>query len=65
MKPTNYTNSVKNLFIFLITISGRPKRLLVVINPNAGKKKGLKVYQKFAVPLFDLCDVKADVIGKC
>ena len=46
-------------------ITGRPKRLLVIINPNSGKKKGIKVYQKSAAPLFKLCGVKVDVIGKC
>ncbi|CAG2193934.1 CERK [Mytilus edulis] len=40
----------------------RPKSLLVIINPNAGKKRGIKVYKKVADSLFQLCGVKLDII---
>ncbi|XP_076092323.1 ceramide kinase-like [Mytilus galloprovincialis] len=43
-------------------LKGRPKSLLVLINPNAGKKKGIKVYKKIADSLFQLCGVKLDII---
>ncbi|XP_076092305.1 ceramide kinase-like isoform X1 [Mytilus galloprovincialis] len=43
-------------------LKDRPRRLLVIINPNSGKRKGMKIYQKVAAPLFQLCGLKAHVI---
>ncbi|XP_052090540.1 ceramide kinase-like [Mytilus californianus] len=56
-------DDIQNLYRDLdAKFRGRPKSLLVIINPNAGKKKGIKVYEKIADSLFQLCGVKADVI---
>ncbi|XP_071172125.1 ceramide kinase-like [Mytilus edulis] len=54
---------IQNLYCDLdAKFKGRPKSLLVIINPNAGKKKGIKVYKKIADSLFQLCGVKLDII---
>ena len=56
--------STRKFLIRFISFADRPKRILVIINPNSGRKRGIKIYQKIASPLFKLCDVKTDVIGK-
>lgn len=43
------------------SLTDRPKKLLVIINPNSGKRRALKVYRKYAVPLFEDCGIQADV----
>lgn len=40
----------------------RPKRLLVVINPDSGKRKGEKVYKKYAAPLFKMCNIQTHIV---
>ena len=36
----------------------------MIVNPNSGKSKALKIYEKYAAPLFKDCDINADVWGK-
>lgn len=45
----------------LLSVLKRPKRLLVFVNPESGRRKGKKVYEKVA-PLFSLCKITTDVI---
>ncbi|KAJ8306454.1 hypothetical protein KUTeg_016999 [Tegillarca granosa] len=40
----------------------RPKRLLVLINPASGRKKGVKIFRDKMAPLFRLCQIETDVI---
>ncbi|XP_020600434.1 ceramide kinase-like [Orbicella faveolata] len=40
----------------------RPKRLLVFINPVGGKKLGRKIYTEQVQPLFELANIKVDII---
>ena len=48
------------------TFSGfnRPKRLLVFINPVGGRKLGCKIYMEQVQPLFELANIKVDIIGE-
>ncbi|XP_055887309.1 ceramide kinase-like protein [Biomphalaria glabrata] len=45
-----------------ISVSGRPKRLFVVINPIGGAGKGLHVYYDTVEPLFKLASIETSVI---
>ncbi|XP_058968829.2 ceramide kinase-like [Pocillopora verrucosa] len=40
----------------------RPKRLLVFINPIGGRKLGRKIYTEQVQPLFELANIKVDLI---
>lgn len=42
----------------------RPKRLLVFINPIGGRKLGRKIYTEQVQPLFELANIKVDIIGE-
>ena len=42
----------------------RPKRLLVFINPIGGRKLGRKIYTEQVQPLFELANIKVDLIGE-
>ena len=42
----------------------RPKRLLVFINPIGGRKLGCKIYMEQVQPLFELANIKVDIIGE-
>lgn len=46
------------------TLAGfnRPRRLLVFINPIGGKRLGHKIYVEQVQPLFELANIKADII---
>lgn len=41
----------------------RPKRLLIFINPVGGKKLAGKIYKEKVQPLFDLANIKTEIIG--
>lgn len=45
----------------LLSVHKRPRRLLVFVNPESGRRKGKKVYEKVA-PLFSLCKITTDVV---
>ena len=42
---------------------GRPKRLLVFVNPFGGNKTARKIFLEKVKPLFDDADVQLDVQG--
>ena len=42
---------------------GRPKRLLVFVNPFGGNKTARKIFVEEVKPLFDDADVQLDVQG--
>lgn len=48
------------LFFFGV---GRPKRLLVFVNPFGGKKTARKIFLEEVKPLFDDAHVQLDVQG--
>ncbi|XP_025110094.1 ceramide kinase-like [Pomacea canaliculata] len=39
----------------------RPKRLVVIVNPNSGKKQAEKVFNKKIKPIFRLCNIETTV----
>ncbi|GAB1607103.1 uncharacterized protein LOC115226571 [Argonauta hians] len=43
------------------SLPARMKRLLVIVNPNSGRKKALKVYKQLQ-PLFDLANITTEVV---
>ncbi|KAL5016232.1 hypothetical protein ScPMuIL_005821 [Solemya velum] len=42
--------------------SSRPKRLLIFVNPNSGKKRAMKIFNKYAAPLFQICGIQSEMI---
>lgn len=40
----------------------RPRKLLLFVNPYGGKKNALKIYEKYAKPIFQLANVDVSVI---
>ena len=42
----------------------RPRRLLVFINPVGGRKLGRTIYTEQVQPLFELANIKVDIIGE-
>lgn len=51
------------LFLFVVA-TDRPKRLVVIVNPNSGKKQAEKVFNKKIKPIFRLCNIETTVYGK-
>ena len=49
---------------FILLGFNRPKRLLVFINPVGGRKLGRKIYTEQVQPLFELANIKVDIIGE-
>lgn len=48
-------------FIDFLALS-RPRKLLLFINPYGGKKNALKLYEKYAKPIFRLANIDVSVI---
>ncbi|KAL0968004.1 hypothetical protein UPYG_G00260890 [Umbra pygmaea] len=46
----------------LAALTGRPKHLLVYINPYGGKQQGKRIYQQKVAPLFARASISTDVI---
>uniref|UniRef100_A0A7N6AL69 DAGKc domain-containing protein n=1 Tax=Anabas testudineus TaxID=64144 RepID=A0A7N6AL69_ANATE len=46
----------------LVTITSRPKHLLVYINPYGGKRQGKRIYEQKVAPLFAQAGISTDVI---
>ena len=53
------------ILIFNIHVLGRPKKLLVIVNPFSGRRTGEKIYKKNVAPLLELAGIQTDVIGEC
>ncbi|XP_018320577.1 ceramide kinase [Agrilus planipennis] len=53
---------VKTLQNHLQKFTGRPKHLLLFVNPYGGKRKALKIFEKFGKPLFQIAGVDVSVI---
>uniref|UniRef100_A0A667Z420 Ceramide kinase n=1 Tax=Myripristis murdjan TaxID=586833 RepID=A0A667Z420_9TELE len=49
----------------LQALAGRPKRLLVYINPFGGKQQGRRVYEQKVSPLFARAGIATHVIAWC
>jgi ceramide kinase len=62
--PNHFLEFVKILdFLFpLLTAQNRPKKLLLFVNPYGGKKNALKIYEKYAKPLFKAADIDISLI---
>lgn len=43
---------------------GRPKKLLILINPRSGKRKAWTKYNDLVAPLLRRCDIDTEVRGK-
>lgn len=48
---------VKTLRNHLKSLKDRPKRLLVFVNPFGGKCDAMKIYERYAKPLFDIAGI--------
>lgn len=46
----------------LVLALARPRKLLLFINPYGGKKNALKLYEKYAKPIFQLANVDVSVV---
>ncbi|KAK7502279.1 hypothetical protein BaRGS_00006643 [Batillaria attramentaria] len=44
-----------------LSVTERPKRLAVIINPNSGKKRAEKVFKNKVQPVFTLCGIHTEV----
>ena len=51
-------------FLMLFIDFKRPKNLLVFVNPYGGKRQGPSIYHDKIAPLFELADIKTEVISK-
>ena len=49
-----------NIFIFII---GRPKRLLIFVNPFGGKKSATKIFLHDVKPYLEDANIQITVIG--
>ena len=47
-----------------ILVPGRPKHLLVLVNPLSGNFKGQEIYETVVAPVFKLAGIRTEVIGK-
>ncbi|WZZ09293.1 hypothetical protein YC2023_095214 [Brassica napus] len=60
-----FSEDAKNRFCFklrhYLDSLGRPKRLLVFVNPFGGKKSAIKIFEKEVKPLFEDADIQLDV----
>ncbi|KAK4871624.1 hypothetical protein RN001_015748 [Aquatica leii] len=53
---------VKTLQNHLQSFCKRPKKLLLFVNPYGGKRKAMKVFEKYGKPLFNIAGVDVSVI---
>lgn len=57
-------NSCREISVTLLFSSaGRPKHLLVYINPYGGKQQGKRIYEQKVAPLFALAGIFTHVFG--
>lgn len=64
LKKTNATGNHYYFLLFFIFSAqkGRPRRLLLFVNPFGGKRKGLQIYDNHVKGLFQLAGVDASVV---
>lgn len=46
----------------LAELKGRPRSLLLFINPFGGKQKAEKLYKKYIKPMFELASIEVNVV---
>lgn len=49
-------------YFYLLPAFVRPKKLLIFVNPYGGKKNAMKIFEKYAKPMFRLADIDPSVI---
>lgn len=49
------------MILVLTDFSQRPKRLLLFVNPYGGRRRAMKIYEKYGKPLFTIAGVDVTV----
>ena len=49
------------LMLFFVDFTHRPKTMLVFVNPFGGKRNAMKIYEKYAGPLFTIAGIDVTV----
>ncbi|XP_033737017.1 ceramide kinase-like [Pecten maximus] len=60
--PPDHVRTVSEIIQGFLADSQRPRRLLILINPESGKKRGYKDYVNKVLPVLERCGVHADAI---
>ncbi|XP_034941938.1 ceramide kinase [Chelonus insularis] len=60
--PRQVASWVKTIRNYLLTLTYRPRRILVFVNPFGGKKKGTKIWEKQVQPLMRLAGIETKII---
>ncbi|KAK3606165.1 hypothetical protein CHS0354_010799 [Potamilus streckersoni] len=47
---------------YIKLVPHRPQRLLVIVNPESGKREGLKIYKSKVEPIFKLARIETEVV---
>ncbi|KAK3606167.1 hypothetical protein CHS0354_010801 [Potamilus streckersoni] len=47
---------------YIKLVPHRPQRLLIIVNPESGKRKGLKIYKSQVEPIFKLARIETEVV---
>ena len=51
-------------FEYFNLVTGRPNRLLMLVNPRSGNAKAEMIYKSTVAPLMQLMDIDVDKVGK-
>lgn len=57
-----YTDQGLTHRLFLVSGLKRPRKLLIFVNPYGGKKNALKLYEKYAKPIFGIARIDVSVV---
>ncbi|XP_059468955.1 ceramide kinase [Neocloeon triangulifer] len=60
--PRQVSAWIKTLDGYLKSLSNRPKKLLVFVNPYGGKKRGLQIFKKQMEPLLQIAGVACTMV---
>ena len=60
---TNWRTLLNVRYCFVAGSSSRPKMLKVFVNPAAGKKNGVRIFEQEIAPILKICDVRCEVTG--
>ncbi|KAL3869302.1 hypothetical protein ACJMK2_041997 [Sinanodonta woodiana] len=52
----------RKLLEYVKLVPHRPQRLLVIVNPESGKRNGLKIYKSKVEPIFKLARIETEVV---